>query len=149
MTVEILAPLVNHPFLGQLSSRNQHVLAGLGESFAVEGVVLAREGDPATHFYLIQSGFIELSTLNRRGRRVLVQTVGPGEIVGWSWMVPPYLWQFDVRAPERVHGLQFNAQRLRDRCERDRDLGYDLLRYTYAVLADRLAATRRTAAGWI
>jgi CRP-like cAMP-binding protein len=149
MTAATLAPLVRHPLLGKLSSRNQRILAEFGEPFAVDGVVLAREGDPATQFYLIESGYLELCTYDRRGRRVLVQTVGPDEIVGWSWMVPPYLWQFEVRATEPVSGIAYDARWLRERCEKDHDLGYELLRYTYAVLADRLAATRRTTAGWV
>jgi CRP-like cAMP-binding protein len=149
MIAQTLAPLVNHPLLSKLSSQNQCVLAATGEPFAVQAGVLAHEGDPATALYLIQSGFVELSTSNKWGDRVLVQTVGPGEIVGWSWMVPPYLWQFEVRAAGPVCGVQYNAEWLRDRCEQDRDLGYELLRYMYGVLADRLSATRRTAAGWL
>jgi CRP-like cAMP-binding protein len=146
---ETLAPLVNHPLLGKLSTRNQRVLAATGEPFAVESAMLAHEGDPARTLFLIQSGFVELTTIDRRGRRVLVQTIGPGEIVGWSWMVPPYLWQFEVRAAGRVCGVQYDAEWLRDRCEQDRDLGYELLRYMYGILADRLSATRRTHAGWL
>jgi CRP-like cAMP-binding protein len=149
MTPDTLAPLAKHPLLGKLSSRNQRILAALGEPFAVEAVVLAREGDPATQLFLIEAGCVELSTSDKRGRRVLVQTIGPGEIVGWSWMVPPYLWQFEVRASASVSGIQYDAKWLRERCEEDHDLGYELLRYTYAVLADRLAATRRTTAGWV
>jgi CRP-like cAMP-binding protein len=149
MTTATQTSLANHPLLGKLSPRNQGLLASTGEPFVSEAEVLAREGDPATGPHLIQSGFVELSTFDKRGRRVLVQTVGPGEILGWSWLLPPYLWQFEARTAGIVHGVRFDAQRLRDHCEEDHDFGYEVLKYIYGVLADRLAATRRTAAGWI
>jgi CRP-like cAMP-binding protein len=149
MSAAILSVLASHPLLGKLSPRNQALLASTGELFVSETEVLAREGEPATGLHLIQSGFVELSTFNKRGRRVLVQTVGPNEIVGWSWMVPPYRWQFEVRTTGIVRGIRYDAQLLRGHCEKDHDFGYEVLKYLSGVLTDRLAATRRTAAGWI
>lgn len=75
-------------------------------------------------------------------RVVTVQTVGPGEVLGWSWLVPPYRWQFDCRAADAVRGLTFDAEWLRERCEQDHELGYLLLKQLVIVIASRLAATR-------
>jgi hypothetical protein len=69
-----------------------------------------------------------------------VQKVGPGGVVGWSWLIPPHRWQFSCRAEGPVQGLMFDAEWLRDRCERNHELGYHLLREMVSGLADRLAA---------
>jgi hypothetical protein len=71
-----------------------------------------------------------------------VQTVGPGEVVGWSWVVPPHRWQFEARARDAVSGIVFDAAWLREQCESDHQLGYFLLQHLVTVLAGRLAATR-------
>ena len=84
-----------------------------------------------------------LSVTTPRGEEVPIQNVGPGEVVGWSWLVPPHRWQFNGRPVQEVQGIAFNAQWLRDLCERDYSLGYHLLRQLVAVMAERLAATRR------
>lgn len=71
-----------------------------------------------------------------------IQTVGPGEVVGWSWLLPPYRWQFDGRAVDAVEGVVFDGAWLRQQCEQDHELGYSLLRQMVAVISSRLAATR-------
>jgi hypothetical protein len=63
-------------------------------------------------------------------------------VVGWSWVVPPYVWQFDARAVDAVEGTCFDAEWLRQRCDEDCQLGYHLVRQLLTVLAGRLAATR-------
>jgi hypothetical protein len=71
-----------------------------------------------------------------------IQTLGPGDVVGWSWLLPPYLWQFDARADGVVEGLVFDATWLRDQCEQDHELGYHLLKQLLAVVGSRLVACR-------
>jgi CRP-like cAMP-binding protein len=149
MSTATLTSLDNHPLLNKLSPQNQDLLASTGDPFVAESEVLAREGDPATGLYLIQSGFVELSTCDKHGRRTVVQTVGPDEILDWSGLLPPYLWQFEARTTGIVRGVRYDAQSLRDHCEEDHDFGYEVLKYMSGVLADRLGATRRTAAGWL
>jgi hypothetical protein len=81
-----------------------------------------------------------------RGARppvVSVPTVGPGEVVGWSWLVPPYRWQFDCRALERTQGLALDGEWLRERCELDHEFGYHLLKHLVVVIGNRLAARRQ------
>ena len=76
-----------------------------------------------------------------RGARVL-QTVGPGEILGWSWLFPPYRWAFDARAVEEVRAVEFDGACLRKKCEADPVLGYALMKRFAGVFARRLQATR-------
>ena len=71
-----------------------------------------------------------------------IQTVGAGEVVGWSWLLPPYRWQFDARATSAVQGLVFDAAWLREQCEQDHELGYHLLWQLLVVVSSRLAASR-------
>ncbi len=138
----ILSLFATHPFLGDLSIQHRLILAsGVRPFQAAPGEYLAREGNTATAFYLIQAGHVAIETA-RPDRVVPIQTVGPGEILGWSWIVPPYRWRFDCRAGDHVQGLAFDAAWLRDKCDQDHELGYHFLRKLLAVIASRLAATR-------
>jgi hypothetical protein len=73
--------------------------------------------------------------------------VKPGEVVGWSWLVPPHRWRFHCKASGAVRGLSFDASWLRDRCEKNHELGYHVLKELIGVLASRLAATRLELSG--
>jgi CRP/FNR family cyclic AMP-dependent transcriptional regulator len=139
----MVATLASHAFLRGLDPPHLALLASGARPFtAAAGDMLAREAETAHSFYLIQSGHVTLSI--RAGGRgsVEVQTVGSGEAVGWSWLVPPHRWQFEGQARDAVTGLAFDAAWLREQCERDHSFGYSLLRRMVVVLAGRLAATR-------
>jgi CRP-like cAMP-binding protein len=139
----ILGAFASHGFMGGLSERHRIRLAsGVRPLRAAPGEWLAREGEPAHAFYLIQSGQVAIGThLGERGA-MPIQTMGPGDLVGWSWLMPPYLWQFDARAEGVVEGLVFDATWLRDQCEQDHELGYHLFKQLLAVVSSRLAACR-------
>jgi CRP-like cAMP-binding protein len=135
--------LLTHPFLNGLSEQHRILLASRAQPFvAGPGELLAREGEVAKTFYLIHTGQVALDTHTPDRGMVPFQTVGPGEIVGWSWLVPPHRWRFDCRAAGQVQGLAFEADWLRERCNQDHELGYQLLRQLVGVIANRLAATR-------
>jgi CRP-like cAMP-binding protein len=106
------------------------------------GTYLGREGEPAEDFFLIQSGFVSLGIHTPDRGVVTLQSIGPGHALGWSWLVPPHRWRFDCRASEPVEVLAFKAQWLRDQCEQDHELGYQLFKHLLGVVASRLAATR-------
>jgi len=73
---------------------------------------------------------------------ITIHTVAPGEIVGWSWLFPPHRWHFDVRTRRATHALRFDGKCLREKCERDHDLGYEFLRRFIFIAGERLEATR-------
>lgn len=136
-------PATVHPFLQGLGEKSASMLATVARPFtAGPGEVFARQGDSAEAFYLIQAGHVALDLYTPTRGSVPIQTVGPGECVGWSWLIPPNRWQFDCRAVDSVSGLVFDAAWLRKKCEDDHELGYHLLRQLVAVMANRLAATR-------
>jgi CRP-like cAMP-binding protein len=139
----ILRALAGHEFSHGLSEQHRMRL-GLGAKpfRAAAGEYLAREGEVAHAFYLIQSGHVSIGThLGERGATP-IQTLEAGGVVGWSWLLSPYLWQFDVRAIDAVQGLVFDAAWLRDQCEQDPELGYRLLKQLLAVFSSRLVACR-------
>jgi CRP/FNR family cyclic AMP-dependent transcriptional regulator len=135
--------VADHPFLQGLREPHRKRLAPEIKHFkAAPGEYLSREGEPARGFYLIQSGSVAIGThLAERGATP-IQTVGPGEVVGWSWLVPPYHWQFDACVVNALQGLAIDAGWLREQCENDHELGYDLVKQLLTVISGRLAACR-------
>jgi CRP/FNR family cyclic AMP-dependent transcriptional regulator len=139
----LLGAFASHAFLEALSEQHRMRLAsGVNPFRAAPGEYLAREGEPAQAFYLIQSGHVGIGTHLGKGGTAPIQTLGPGDVVGWSWLLPPYQWQFDARAIDSVQGLVFDAAWLRDQCEQDHELGYHLLKQLLTVVSGRLAACR-------
>jgi hypothetical protein len=73
---------------------------------------------------------------------LVIETVGPGAVVGWSWLFPPYSWRFDARAMDPVGAIALNATGLRHKAEQDPVAGYALMARVAGVLLDRLQSTR-------
>lgn len=140
---EAAAALADHPFVRGLSDRHLTLLAsGARLATTPVGQLLGREGQEARAFYLVCSGQVALEIAMPSRGTVRVQTVGPGEALGWSWLVPPHRWRFDCRALNTVETLMFDGAWLRDQCAADHELGYQLLRRLVDVMAARLTATR-------
>lgn len=135
--------LVESPLFTDLDQEQLELIAGCGRNVIFgEGDRLFREGDAADVFFLVRRGVVALDTYVPNRGALTVDSVGPGEIAGWSWLVPPYRWHFTGRAVEPVHTVQFDGACLRGKCEADPLLGYDLLNRVAQVLVERLQATR-------
>lgn len=106
------------------------------------GQLLAKAGDPANVFFAIRQGrvFIELHSPQRGS--LILQTAEAGDVVGWSWLFPPYRWKFDVRAAEQVHAITFDGECLRGKCERDPAMGLEFMKRFAQVFMERLEAAR-------
>ena len=104
--------------------------------------LIIREGEEADHFYLIREGKVSLEVFVPGRGRLIIQTLGSGDILGWSWLVPPYRWMFDARAAEMTRAIVLDGKCLRDKCEADHELGYELLKRVTPVLGQGLDATR-------
>jgi hypothetical protein len=70
------------------------------------------------------------------------QTAGEGEMIGLSWLIPPYRWRYDAKALELVRAIALDATCLRNKCEADHHLGYELMKRFVPVMVDRLHTTR-------
>jgi len=103
---------------------------------------LLRQGQGAERFFIVRKGEVRLELLTPEHGSIPIQTIGPGEIVGWSWIIPPYLSTFDARAVEAVQVITFDASELRRQCERDFELGYRVLQKFSLALSTRLDAAR-------
>jgi CRP-like cAMP-binding protein len=106
------------------------------------GDYLFHEGQPASHFYVVTRGHVALEIDVPGGGARTIQTVGEDEVLGWSWLFPPYRWHFDGRALSLIRAIDFNALCLRGKCDEDHDLGYELMRRFGLVMFERLQATR-------
>ncbi len=139
----ILGMFAEYEFFNNFSEQHLMKLAAGTKPFKLKaGEYLAREGAPKSGLYLLQSGHISLDMQAPNKGSVHVQTVGPGNLVGWSWLVPPHRWQFDCQAVDEVQGLGFDGGWLRELCEQDHELGYHLLKQMITVMYNRAAATR-------
>lgn len=136
--------LRNHPFLKGLTPHQIRLLTDCAMVMHFRpGELIFREGDPANRFYLIQKGKIALESPAGESGSIFIQTVGAGEVLGWSWLFPPYYWHFDARAIEPTQAIFFYGTPLREECETDHDLGFELLKRMAEVMVKRLQATRR------
>ncbi len=131
------------PAFAGLEGTQLALIAGCGSNNRVEaGALLLREGEAANTFFLIRHGLVALE-VHAPGRGALrIETLGAGEVVGWSWLFAPYRWQLDARAVEPCSLVVFDAACLRGKCEQDHELGYQLMGRFAANLVERLQATR-------
>jgi CRP-like cAMP-binding protein len=108
------------------------------------GQTIFHEGDIANRFYLIERGQIALESTEEDANSVPFQNIGAGDVLGWSWLFPPYYWHFDARALTPTDAIFFYGTRLREACEADPDLGYELLKRMSRIVVKRIQAAERT-----
>ncbi len=120
--------LPDHPLFHELSNRHRQILAecSMNASFR-EGDVVVEAGEPADCFYLVISGLIAMEIPGARDPQQ-VQNIGPGDILGWSWLFPPDFWQVNATTLEPTEVVFFHASRLRQECDRDREFGCELFK---------------------
>ena len=145
--MKTLEPMMaEHAFFRDLPPEYLRILVGCASNAVFEaGSYIFREGGDADNFYLIREGLVALETNAPGHRAVTVQTLSNGEVLGWSWLVPPYHWSFDARAINLTRAVALDAVCLRERCERDPRLGFELLKRFAGVIAERLQAARMQA----
>ena len=140
-TIEQFLP--DHPFFAGLDDDSLAIVAGCARnvSFA-PGEYLFRTGQPADQFFVVRRGRVALEVHSPASGTMVVDTADAGDVVGWSWLVPPYSWLFDARAVEPTGAVSFDGACLRDKCEQDPRLGYELMKLVTQVMLSRLTAAR-------
>jgi CRP-like cAMP-binding protein len=134
--------LSHHPFFAGLPSESIDLVAGCASNVRFRpGEQLFREGDAAETFYVVRGGRVALEMRTPTGSDVL-DTVEADEVVGWSWLVPPYRWTFDAVATEETSVVSIDGACLRGKCEADPALGYALLQRVVRVMSTRLHSAR-------
>jgi CRP/FNR family transcriptional regulator, cyclic AMP receptor protein len=132
-----------HPFLIGMADHHVRLLADCAMRCHFHaGEVIFREGEAANRFYLIERGKIvlESSTL---GEPVQFEEIKDGDLLGWSWLFPPYAWHFTARALEETTAIFFYGTILREYCEKDHSLGFELFKRMSVVMLRRLQAARQ------
>jgi len=99
-------------------------------------------GRDAVGCWLIRTGQVALETSVPGRGPVVVQTVGPGDVLGWSWLVPPSQWRISATASEPVSAIRFDTVMLRMLAEEDPALGYPLVLGLFEAMLARLESTR-------
>jgi CRP/FNR family transcriptional regulator, cyclic AMP receptor protein len=126
-----------------LASEQLQLIAGCTRNVRfAQGSYLLREGDAAQTFYVLREGRVALETHGGPHGQLIIETIEPGEVLGWSWLFPPYHWQFTGRALSPVRALAVDGSCLRGKCDADHDLGYQLVQRFAHIIVRRLQATR-------
>lgn len=135
--------IAGHPFFQRLSPHHLEVLAGcaMQTKFRSNDLIF-HQGDVANRFYLIEKGRVALEIERPGHGAILVQTLGAGDTLGWSWLFPPHVWRFSARALEPTRAIFFYGTWLRDQCEQDPGLGEELMKRMAQVVVERLQATQ-------
>jgi CRP/FNR family transcriptional regulator, cyclic AMP receptor protein len=137
------AALAAHPFLRGMSADHLEMLAEAARDVKFPARYrLFEDSGSATRFWLIQCGHISLDLYIPGEGPVVIETIGMGELLGWSWLFPPYRWAFGAVAATAVEAFEFDAAAVREACAADPGLGYEFSQRISRVLAKRLQATR-------
>jgi CRP-like cAMP-binding protein len=133
------------PFLAGMDERQIRVLADCAcRTQFDEGQIIFHQGETANRFYLIEAGTIQLEAALDLGKRGIVAgRIEPGGVLGWSWLFPPYKWQFTARALCQTRAIFFYGTVLRERCEADPLLGFELFKRMANEMVKRLQSARR------
>jgi len=133
-----------HPFMAGLKPRQISLLVrhAMVTEFS-PGEVIFRTGDPANRFYCLISGSVDLWSRGEGSSRVKIDTLHGGQVLGWSWLIPPYTWAFDAVAREKTRAIFFYGTPLREECENDPAFGFELMKRIASTIAQRMQAARR------
>jgi CRP/FNR family transcriptional regulator, cyclic AMP receptor protein len=135
--------LAEHSFFAGLESYYTNLLVGCAANVRFNaGTYILKEGEEANEFYVIRAGKVALEIFAPQRKPIILATLGEGEILGWSWLLPPYHWKFHARAIEETRALALDGKCLREKCEQNHDLGYELLKRFTQIIDHRLEATR-------
>jgi len=135
--------IAEHAFFAGLDSEFTNLMVGCASNVRFKkGDYIFREGDPADTFYLMRNGKVAVEIFAPQHEPIIVATLEEGEILGWSWLLPPYQWKHQARATEDVRAIALDGKCLRTKCEQNHDLGYEILKRFARIIEQRLEATR-------
>ena len=137
--------IATHPFLEGLDPRFLQILAECASlrRFGSQQHIF-QEGGEADHFYLILNGKVMLETAVPGCGTLVIQTLGSGEALGWSWLFPPYQWSFTAVTAAPTEVISFAAPFLRERAQENAELANEFLKRLAKSMIQRLQFTRQT-----
>ncbi|MFI4937657.1 MAG: cyclic nucleotide-binding domain-containing protein [Candidatus Berkiellales bacterium] len=132
-----------HPFFKGFTDNELLFISGCGQNKVFKAnEIIAQENTPANEFYLLREGKVAVCANIPHHQDKIIQTISEGEILGWSWLFPPYQWTFELRALETTHAVALNGKCLRDKLDEMPELGYKLMKRFSQLMVARLNATR-------
>lgn len=136
--------LSKHPFFRGLDQHYIQLIVGCASNVRFDNdKTIFCEGEEANQFYIIRQGKVALEAVSASGREpIIIQVIGEGDVLGWSWLFPPHLWHFDARAIGPTEAIALDGKYLRTKCEKDHDLGYELMKRFAHIIEQRLRAVR-------
>lgn len=135
--------LAEHAFLKGLGAEHLKILTKCAANVKFDvGQMIFREGERANQFYLIRQGKVALEIASPHKDPVIIETIGEGNVLGWSWLTPPFAWHFDAHAQSLVRAIALDGKCLRGKFDGDHDLGYELYKRFFPIITDRLQQTR-------
>lgn len=135
--------VADHPFFQGLGPELAKAAGDLAREIRFDtGEMIVRDGDPASSFYLVFYGKVALEIASAEKPHLTIQTVGPGEVLGWSWLVPPFLWRLDARALKPTQVLAIDGPPFREVLATQPEQGYRFLVKLLPIIAQRLENTQ-------
>jgi CRP/FNR family cyclic AMP-dependent transcriptional regulator len=143
--MKTLEPILKrHPFFKDIQQEYLDFIVGCASNVQFKkGEIIMRENDPADKFILIREGMVAIDIPISESYAITIQTLGDGDIVGWSWLIPPYRYRFNCRVVNDVRAAVLDGKCLREKCEKNHDMGYELLKRLTGVFTMRLEAARK------
>ena len=136
--------LAAHAFFSALNEDYIKLLSEfVTERQLAKGEVLFQQGKTADKFYLVRKGQVSVQVPALVGPALELQVLGENQLLGWSWLIPPYRWNFLARAVEDSELLEFDGQAILARCEKDPKFGYELYKRFTELMSERLNAARQ------
>ena len=136
--------LLGHEFFSELS---EDLIISLREYVNMiklkKGQMLFQQGDRADKFYIIRNGRISIQIPALTGPTLKIQDLNTDQVLGWSWLISPYQWQFQAKVEEDSKLLEFDGTRILAKCEQEPKFGYELLKRFASLMSDRLDASRQ------
>ncbi len=143
MTENLERILSEHRFFHGLDKAFLELAAGCAKNVRFEaGQFIFHEGEAADQFYLVREGRVALQVSAPGRGAATFLTIGPGEVFGVNWLLPPFRWVYDAKALEPTRAISMDARCLRGKCESDHNLGYDIMMRLMPILIERLHETR-------
>lgn len=131
--------VAEHPLFADLEAPYLELIAGCAKNVRFEaGERIFREGGKADEFYLVRHGQVAVEVFAPGRGSITIETLHAGQVLGWSWLLPPYRWHHDARAVELTRALAFDAECLRGKSDRDARFGLELMRRFAPLIVQRL-----------
>ena len=135
--------IAGHPFFEGLDPQFLALMVGCASNVRFNAnTYVFKEGGDANEFYLIRAGKVALEVFGANRKPSIIETLGEGEVLGWSWLIAPYIWKFHARTMEMTRAIALDAKCLRAKCEENHDLGYEIMKRFASLMQRRLEATR-------